>query len=273
MNDSTLLTIKEFSEFAGITQSTLRYYDEIGLLPASERGENNYRYYTPFQLITLNFINVLVDLGIPLSTIKELTARRTPESMIDLLSRQEVILDYKLYELRTAYSIIHTYRNNIQDGLFAREGDVSVREFDEARIILGPENSFESNETFYWSFINFCNSAKDYRINLRYPIGGYHLDMQSFLKAPGQPERYFSFDPVGNIIREKGKYLVGYERGYYGEFDKLPGKMAAYAKTYDLIFTGPVFVIYLHDEVSVVDPNQFMARVMVPVSSKKTAHD
>jgi len=270
MNDSTLLSIKEFSGFAGIAQSTLRYYDEIGLLPAAERGENNYRYYTPFQLVTLNFINVLVDLGIPLSAIKELTDHRTPESIIELLSRQEVILDYKLYELRTAYSIIHTYRNNILDGLFAKSGDVMLQDLDEAHLILGPINDFKNQETFYTSFINFCNSSKEYRINLRYPIGGYHPDMNAFLEAPGWPVRYFSCDPIGNHVRKKGRYLVGYSRGYYGQFDDLPEKMASFADKNNLAFTGPIYAIYLHDEVSIVDPENYLSRVIVSVSDKKT---
>jgi len=269
MDESTLLTIKDFASFAGVTQSTLRYYDEIDLLPAAARGENNYRYYTPFQLITLNFINVLVDLGIPLSAIKEMDKSRTPEKVIDLLSRQEAKLDYRLYELRAAYSIIHTYRNNIQDGLLAHEDDIHVREFDEARLILGRMNDFEDQETFYSEFIKFCNSASEYRINLRYPVGGYHPDMQSFLDAPGWPVRFFSLDPMGNSVRRRGKYLVGYTKGYYGQLSSLAEKMEAYAKEHKLSFHGPVFVVYLHDEVSVINPDTYLARVMVAVSDKK----
>ena len=140
MNDSTLLSIKEFSNFTGVTQSTLRYYDEIGLLPPAERGENNYRYYIPFQIITLNFISVLVDLGIPLANINEMVKNRTPESMIELLSQQETILDRRLYELRSAYSVIHTFRRNIQNGLMGHAGEVRIETLDEINYVLGPVN-------------------------------------------------------------------------------------------------------------------------------------
>ena len=269
MNESTLLSIKEFSSFTKVNQSTLRYYDDIGLLPAAERGENNYRYYTPFQLITLNFINVLIDLGIPLSTIKELNEHRTPEHLITLLSRQEIQLDYQLHELRTAYSIIHTYRDNIQDGLLANENEISVQDFGEARLILGPQNDFTGHDTFYETFIRFCNAADDYRINLRYPVGGYHDEMKSFLKTPGEPTKFFSFDPNGNTVRKPGKYLVAFARGYYGQFGALAEKMADYAKEHDLAFNGPVYSIYLLDEVSTINPDQYLSRVSVAVSPKK----
>ena len=117
--------------------------------------------------------------------------------------------------------------------------------------------------------MNFCNSADDYRINLRYPIGGYHYDIDSFLNAPGQPDKFFSLDPLGNCTRRAGKYLVGYTKGYYGEFGDLPQKMASYAQEHNLVCSGPVYTVYLLDEVSVTKPDEYLARLSVSVSEPK----
>ena len=266
MEESTLLSIKQFSKFTGVKQSTLRYYDDIGLLPPAERGENNYRYYMPQQIITLNFISVLINLGIPLSTIKEMTLKRTPEKVIDLLSRQEEKLDYQLYELRTAYYIIHTFRNNIQAGLNSKEGDIQLENLNKMNIVLGPENDFDGQKSFYEPFINFYNSANDYKINLRYPIGAYHNDMETFIKAPGQPNRFFSIDPIGNIGQVEGKYLTAYRRGYYGQFGDIADRMDSFAKKNGLAFTGAVYVVYLLDEISVVEPENYLSRIAVGVT-------
>ena len=190
INDSTLLSIKEFADFTGVKQSALRYYDEIGLLAPASRGENHYRYYTPFQLIKLNYINVLIGLGVPLSVIKEMDEGRTPQAVMELLGQQETRLDRQLYELRTAYSIIHTYRGNIQSALAARDGLVRLESLPETRYVLGHTNDFQNHDTFYDEFIRFCRSSEDHRINLRYPVGGYHLDMDAFNKAPHRPERF-----------------------------------------------------------------------------------
>ena len=270
MNESTYLSIKKFSQFTGVRQSTLRYYDEIGLLPPAGRGENNYRYYVPFQIITLGFINVLVDIGVPLSTIKKMTKERTPENVIELLSRQESRLDYRLNSLRTAYSIVHTYRDNIQEALQPRKSDIVLEELDETRLILGPETDFDDSESFYETFMDFCNSAPNYGINPRYPIGAFHENMDVFIGAPGQPQRFFSLDPLGNYIQKKGQYLCGYNRGYYGQFGDTADKMAAYAADKGLTFSGPVFVVYLLDEISVVEPDQYLSKIMAGVSHKKT---
>ena len=270
MNDPTLLSIKAFAKYTGAKQSTLRFYDEIGLLSPSERGEeNNYRYYRPSQSMALSFINVLIDLGVPLAAIKDMSAGRTPERVIELLSRQEVILDRRLHELQTAYSIIHTFRKNIQGGLLAPEGEIRVEELDDTHFILGPVNDFGDSGTFYEPFMNFCGSANDFRINLRYPIGGYHYDMDSFLRAPGRPDKFFSLDPLGNCTRGAGRYLVGYTRGYYGEFGDLPQRMAVYAEEHGLACNGPVYTVYLLDEVSVPEPDRYLARLSVGISEPK----
>ena len=268
MNESSLFSIKEFSEFTGVSQSTLRYYDEINLLPPAARGDNYYRYYAPYQIILLNFINVLIDLGIPLTTIKDMSETRTPKSIINLLSRQETKLDSSIHELWTAYTIIHTFRNNIQEGLLADVDEISVQELDEARLVLGPDTDFIGKDTFYEEFIKFCNQAGDYRINLRYPIGGYHRDIEAFHSAPNQPDKFYSQDPIGNTVRQKGSYLVAYKRGYYGVFGDMPGKVAAYAEENGLEFCGPVYIGYLLDEISMIDPSQYVSKFMAGVAPK-----
>ena len=270
MDEGTLLSIKEFSDFTGVNQSTLRYYDEIGILPPASRGDNNYRYYAPFQIIKLNYINVLVDLGVPLSVIKDMDMNRTPQSVAELLGKQEIKLDRRLRDLHNAYSLIHTYRKNIQYALNAEHGDIKIEELDEMRLVLGHVNNFEKNNvTFYEEFIRFCVDADKRRINLRYPIGSYHDDVNSFLKSPDRPDRFFSLDPFGNAARPEGKYLVGYARGYYGEFGDMPEKIYNYAKEFDLTIKGPVYVVYLLDEISIPRPEQYLARIAISVSHKK----
>jgi len=265
MDENTLLSIKKFSEFTGVKQSTLRYYDEIGLLPSSSRGDNNYRYYIPFQIIELNFINVLIDLGVPLATIKDMNIERTPEKVLELLASQEIRLDKKLHDLRTAYSIIHTYRGNIHKGLAADKIQITVEEHEEAYIILGRENAWRENEMFYTPFMDFCTSAEDYRINLRFPVGAFHHDINEFINAPGRPNMFFSSDPYGNYKRPAGEYMCAYVRGYYGEFGDLADKMTDYAKAHHLEFKGPVYTIYLLDEVSIREQHNYLSQVAVEV--------
>jgi DNA-binding transcriptional MerR regulator len=40
-----MFTVKQLTKLAGITSRTLHYFDEVGLLKASQLGYNGYRYY------------------------------------------------------------------------------------------------------------------------------------------------------------------------------------------------------------------------------------
>lgn len=62
---------KHLSELTKIPISTIRYYEKIGLLPAPERGTNNYRHYTDNHVFLLEYIQFLTQLSFSLEEIKE----------------------------------------------------------------------------------------------------------------------------------------------------------------------------------------------------------
>jgi DNA-binding transcriptional MerR regulator len=61
--------ITQVARMSGVTARTLRHYDDIGLLPPAYVGHNGYRYYEQQQLLRLQQILVLRELGVPLSEI------------------------------------------------------------------------------------------------------------------------------------------------------------------------------------------------------------
>jgi len=262
------LSIREFSDLSGIESSTLRYWDEIGLFSPTKRGpENGYRYYSPEQIISVNFITVLSSLDIPLKTINGIRNRRTPEGIVHLLEQQEKLLDMKMRQLRECYSIIHTRKDMINRGKTASSIDqVSIMHLDDANFILGPRNEFKEGEGFYKPFTHFCKQAKDLRINLSFPTGGLHEDWQGFMATPGEPHHFLSTDPTGNSVRKAGKHIVGFHRGYYGQFGDLPERMANFIQENSLNTTGPVYSIYLHDEICIEDPSQYLVQVSVAIA-------
>jgi len=271
-NGKGLMTIKEFAAFSGVEQTTLRYWEDIGLISPAERNpENNYRYYSPLQQSTVNFINLLSSLSVPLKTIGEMKNQRTPESMLELLEHQENILDMEMHRLRESHAIIHRLRGMIKIGLEVDPKEISVQRMEDAHYILGPSNEWGDEPSFFETFMAFCKEAPRLRINLNYSIGALHENLDGFLRSPGQPDYYFSIDPTGYDKRPAGDYLVGYARGYYGEFGDLPQRMMAYAEKNDLILHGPVRVIYLHDEICMREQDQYLARVIVAARHAKWA--
>jgi DNA-binding transcriptional MerR regulator len=273
------LSVNEFSKLSGIERTTLRYWDEIGLFsPARRDPENNYRYYSPEQIIGVNFISVLSELNIPLKTIGAAEKGRTPESIVLLIEQQEKRLDMELKRLHDRQAVMHERLDLIRDGIrmlketaSGGEGQLppfSVRHRPEKVYLMGPKNYFEEGESFYGAFMRFCARSRELRINLNFPIGAFHTDMGKFVENPGRPDRFISVDPTGNYTQPAGEYLVGYVRGYYGDFGDLAERMRDYAEEHGLTCSGPVFTIYIHDEICMKDPSQYLVQASVAVSRK-----
>jgi len=264
-NTKSLLSIKEFSEMSGLEQSTLRYWDDIGLFsPAHRNPDNSYRYYSPEQIILVNFIKVLSSLHIPLKVIASVSENRTPEDILRLMEQQETILDQEITRLHEAHSTIHTLRDAIRQGIEVPDVErISVQHLKSMSIALGPFNEPWEELSFYQSFIRYCNYAKANRFNINNPIGGYYDSMEHFLVMPSVPSRFFSVDPRGNDTRAAGNYLVGYTRGYYGELSEAAQRLDEFAAQQELNLQGPVYVQYLRDEISVKNTADYLAQICV----------
>ncbi|MCL2324823.1 MAG: MerR family transcriptional regulator [Actinomycetia bacterium] len=268
MKDS--LSIKEFARLSGIETTTLRYWDEIGLFSPDKRDESTgYRYYSPWQIIAVNFVTVLRNIGVPLKQISEIESSRTPESVMDLIDQQEYRLDKEIRSLTEAHSVIRTRREIIKQGQKADTTRIEVVDLPERAIILGPLNAeLTEQREAYAPFIGFWDRAAELRINVDYPIGGYHASSEEFFAHPSEPQRFFSLDPSGNAVRAAGGYLTAYVRGYYGEFGDTPEKMKDYARKHRLTLSGPVFVLYLNDEICTQDPSRYLAQISMAVEHK-----
>ncbi len=70
------MKIGELAERVGINPKTIRYYEEIELLPRAPRTESGYREYADKDADRLEFIRSAQALGIALGEIKEVLAFR-----------------------------------------------------------------------------------------------------------------------------------------------------------------------------------------------------
>jgi DNA-binding transcriptional MerR regulator len=266
------LSIGEFARIVGITPNSLRVYDKKGVFSPAARGnglENDYRYYAPMQITTVKMIRVLTKIGVPHNTIREMARGRTPEKLIKLLRKQREELAGEIRFLREAHSVIAMFLDFITEGLLAEESEIFVREGSERRIALGEINEYNGGENFYGAFARFCAASYTPELNLSYPIGGYFDSMERFLDAPSRPARFFSHDPSGKDGIAGGLYLTGYTRGYYGQTNGLPERMADYADKNGLTFAGPVYNTYLLDELSMTDTEQYLMQASASVSEAR----
>ncbi|GAA3111030.1 DNA-binding transcriptional MerR regulator [Kribbella aluminosa] len=72
-------TVSEVARLAGVSVRTLRHYDAIGLLPPGRVAANGYRYYGRPELLRLQRILLLRELGVPLPSIARILDEQDDE--------------------------------------------------------------------------------------------------------------------------------------------------------------------------------------------------
>ena len=68
------LTIGQVAKTIGVAAKTIRYYEEIGVLPVPDRAASGYRQYDESAVERLRFISRARSLGLPLRRLRILTS-------------------------------------------------------------------------------------------------------------------------------------------------------------------------------------------------------
>ena len=110
----TFTSIGEIAQKLDMSQRTIRYYEEIGLLNSIKRVEGGRRIYTDADLRRLKLIKRLKIMGMTLSEMQELEAMWTIEKSNDkVLKRLTEILNNQLSRLDDRIADLNILRNEI----------------------------------------------------------------------------------------------------------------------------------------------------------------
>lgn len=117
-----LLSISQVGRETGLSARTLRYYEELGLLPGVRRRAGGRRVYGRDELERLRFIQRLKALGLSLAEVKELNAvyaiAGSTQVMLrhldGLLTRHLADLEGRIAELTDLRDDIRGYREHVR---------------------------------------------------------------------------------------------------------------------------------------------------------------
>lgn len=124
-NDSRNYPIGELSRMVNLTQRTIRYYEEIGLLHSVRRIENGKRVYTDDDVRRLKFINRLKMLGLSLAEMVDLEKiyrqqrnnREIIPKLIEILDERAVQIDERVQQLNALKKEIREYQVRLRGKL------------------------------------------------------------------------------------------------------------------------------------------------------------
>lgn len=111
-------SIVEVARAAGVTSRTLRHYDAIGLLTPAWTANNGRRYYEQEQLLRLQRIRLLRDLGLGLDAVAEVLDRQGRESAVEVLGRHR---DWLVRERERLDQLVRTVESTIANVKEGRE--------------------------------------------------------------------------------------------------------------------------------------------------------
>ena len=121
-DEQTYYTIEQVATRTDLTKRTLRYYEEVGLLPPTGRTEGNYRRYSESDVQRLERIKELRDLlGFSLSDIRELLRTEEERGQIRMAYQHEVEATAKIAQLDRADELIREQLQLIEQRLLGLE--------------------------------------------------------------------------------------------------------------------------------------------------------
>jgi DNA-binding transcriptional MerR regulator len=99
------MSIGELAKQTGVKVVTIRYYEQVGVLPVSKRTSGNYRNYGSEHLRRLWFIRRSRDLGFSLDEVRELLRLsaengRSCEEVCQMADRHRRAIEGKIADLK-----------------------------------------------------------------------------------------------------------------------------------------------------------------------------
>jgi len=114
------LSIQQTAERMGVTTSTLRYYEEIGILPGIQRNGSGHRFYEEQDLGWISWIKLLRSSGMPIETIREFV--ELTQSGSDSIPARCEILDSHRQKIRGRINELEGFLARLDDKLQFYQG-------------------------------------------------------------------------------------------------------------------------------------------------------
>lgn len=270
-----MLSIGEFSKICGVSQKTLRYYDEIGLIKPDEISpKSNYRYYSIDQLEKMLFIIKLKSYNFSLDEIKELIDLEKYEqeealikSLIQKRNKMEANIRKIEYNINQIEKDISNLRNGFSIIPNLNDSDIQLVETDSLNIIsirkILTENDYKNGYMPYFSKL-YEKIAKENLTLIGEPIAIYH-----------SPD----YDPLHNdteLALAVKEYVTGTRdfpgslcakstlNGNYSGLTEVYAKLMKWIEENDYKIIASPYEVYLSDPYT-TDPNKNITEVYFPI--------
>lgn len=272
-NLQNYFTTGEFAKIVGVTKHTLFHYDQIGIFSPELKGQNEYRYYSVFQVEHFYVISALKELGMPLKEIKAYLDIRGPEKLIDLLNKQEDEIDKKIDRLLAMKELI-SQKSQLTKSLFnADTKNISISEEKEELLLLTPTLPWTGERSVFISFANHIKSCIENNIFIPYSVGQM-INSSNILERDFNAYDYFYTKVSTQLLKadiylkKAGRYLTAYHTNGYSSIEETYEKILTFTEQHQLQPIEYFFEDAVLDELSVVGYENFVIKISVLIKEQ-----
>jgi DNA-binding transcriptional MerR regulator len=101
------LTVGQLARATGVPAKTIRYYEQVGVLPVPRRSEAGYRHYSRHDVHRLLFIRRARALGLSLATLKALTVELDSGACLTMRPRLQALVTEQLRAVQQQIAEFH----------------------------------------------------------------------------------------------------------------------------------------------------------------------
>ena len=211
------LLIKEVSTQVKVPVGTLLYYDSVGLLKPHLRSSGGYRLYSHQDILKLEQIRFLKNLGFGLSKIKKLLQQKLPPDTLESLRTQARELQAQVLKTQTAHDTL-----NFATHEYEKSNAINWEQLLQHKNNLGLVNEQE----IWWSDLSLDNNLRLELLNCQDRLTKlFHLDKKSYdhlwLGLITEVSNNLTKNPADEIGKDLGTRAIGLLRMLYGKNDKL----------------------------------------------------
>lgn len=270
MIHDSYMTTGELAKLMKVSKHTLFHYDDIGLFSPEEVGDNGYRYYSVYQMETLDTILWLKKSGMSLHEIKDFMKDRSPDKFLKIFETRQQEIDLEIARLQVMKEWMEQRKEKIRY--------VQNCDFSEIRRIHHAERYYlyeklEENPTdrdFFLKINQLIIKMEELKADIDYDIAymqspeeiehgiynGYHnviLLMQS--KIPAEDMR----------ILPEGEYVTAYHVGHWKDIGNTYQRLLKYIYEHELETVGEYLEYYVIDNCVAKDIRDYVTEISIRI--------
>lgn len=276
-----LLTIGELARICNISTKTLRHYDKKNILnPTWNDPMTGYRYYSFDNIIIINIIKELKNLGFQLTDIGDLIKERDIKKFIDLYQNKKQNIEQQINQLKINQQRIENRIQHLEDlskNKTFQQNSIELKQINKRKICFKRTVAPCNPKTFSVLLNKLLKTIAENNYFQQGPLMAiFHDDYKMFNPEKADMEVCVEVKTKNNKVNpshirtiEPGLFITTICKGPYNKLIEGYKKLVAWIDNNNYQINGKSIEIYLVDFLHTKSENNFITELQVPIKKRK----